>query len=159
MVISRIDRAGEVATKLQRLRAQMTVRGVDAVVLNQLPNIAWLAAGASTHINLASDTGPTSLLITLGSAQVITDRIEAGRLEEEESLPGLGFTLAVDPWDQRGTQLSGRSAGKRLAQDGPGPAIDLSSDLQMLRTHLLPEEVERLQQVGALTSAALAEVI
>lgn len=153
------DRTGEVATKLQRLRAQMAAREVDAVVLNQLPNVAWLTAGASTYINLASDTGPSSLLITFDSASVMTDRIEAGRLEQEESLAALGFRLAVEPWDQRGTQLPRLIAGKRLAQDGPGPGLDLSSDLQTLRTHLQPEEVERLQHVGSLASAAIAEVM
>lgn len=153
------DRTVEVATKLQRLRAQMAAREVDAVVLNQLPNIAWLTAGASTYINLASDTGPSSLLITFDSASVITDHIEAGRLEQEESLAALGFRLAVEPWDRRGAQLPRLIAGKRLAQDGPGPGLDLSSDLQTLRTHLQPEEVERLQHVGSLASAAIAEVM
>ncbi len=153
------ERAFEVATKLQRLRAQMAAREVDVVALNQLPNIAWLTAGASTFINLASDTGPSSLLITHDSAYVLTDRVEAPRLEQEEALPALGFTLAVEPWDGRGTQLPGLIAGKRSAQDGPGQGINLSSDLQTLRTHLQPEEVERLQQAGSLASAAVAEVI
>src|SRR5690349_725376 len=126
MMVSHRDRAFEVATKLQRLREQMAAREVDAVVLNQLPNIAWLTAGASTYINLASDTGPSSLLITLDSAYVITDRIEAGRLEQEESLAALGFSLAVEPWDQRGTQLPRLIAGKRIGQDGPGQGINLS---------------------------------
>jgi antitoxin VapB len=153
------DRAFEVLTKLQRLRVLMAAREVEVVVLNQLPNIAWLTAGASTYINLASDTGPSSLLITSDSAYVVTDGIEAGRLEQEESLAALGFTLAVEPWDQRGTQLSRLITGKRLAQDGPGEGINLSSDLQLLRIHLLPEEVERLQQIGSLASAAIAEVM
>ncbi|HEU5368068.1 MAG TPA: M24 family metallopeptidase [Ktedonobacterales bacterium] len=159
MMEPQIDRVGEVTTKLQRLRAQMAAREVDAVVLNQLPNIAWLTAGASTYINLASDTGPSALLVTLDSASVITDRIEAGRLEQEEALPALGFTLAVEPWDRRGAQAQALVAGKRLAQDGPGPGIDLSGELQALRTHLQAEEVERLQYVGSLASAAIAEVM
>ncbi len=153
------DRAFEIATKLQRLRTQMAAREIDAVVLNQLPNIAWLTAGASTHINLASDTGPSSLLITQDSVSVITDRIEAARLEQEESLSVLGFTLVVEPWNQRGTQLLRLIAAKRIAQDGPGHGANLSSDLQSLRTHLQPEEVERLQYVGSLASAVIAEVI
>ncbi len=159
MMEPQIDRAGEVTTKLQRLRAQMAAREVDAVVLNQLPNIAWLTAGASTFINLASDTGPSALLVTLDSASVITDGIEAGRLEQEEALPALGFTLAVEPWDRRGARAQALVAGKRLAQDGPGPGVNLSSDLQGLRTQLQPEEVERLRHVGSLASDAIAEVI
>ncbi len=158
-MIPNVDRASEVAIKLQRLRTQMAVRGVDAVVLSQLPNIAWLTAGASTHINLASDTGPSSLLITQDNASVITDRIEAGRLEQEEALAALGFTLAVESWDQRDTQLPKLVAGKRIAHDGPGAGINLSSELQTLRTHLQPEEVERLQHIGSLASAAVAEVM
>ncbi|MGZ6387912.1 MAG: M24 family metallopeptidase [Ktedonobacterales bacterium] len=159
MMVSRADRASEVARKLQRLRAQMAAREIDAVVLNQVPNIAWLTAGASAYINLASDTGPTSLLITLDSAYAMTDRIEAGRLEQEESLPALGFTLVVEPWDRRDTQLPRLIAGRRIAQDGPGQGTDLSTDLQALRTHLETEEVERLRQVGALAGAAIAEVM
>ncbi len=155
----RIDRAGEVTTKLRRLREQMAAREVDAIVLNQLPNIAWLTAGASTYINLASDTGPSSLLITPDSAYVVTDCIEGGRLEQEESLPALGFPLVVEPWDLRGRELARLTAGKRLAQDGPGQGANLSSDLQTLRTHLQPEEAERLQRVGSLASAAIAEVM
>ena len=159
MMVTRADRAAEVATKLRRLRALMAAREVDAVVLSQLPNIAWLTAGASAYINLASDTGPTSLLITLAGAYAMTDRIEAGRLEQEEALPALGFVLAVEPWDRRGTQFPGLIAGMRLAQDGPGQGLDLGNDLQTLRTHLETEEVERLRQVGALASAAIAEVM
>jgi Xaa-Pro aminopeptidase len=119
-MISPSDRLAEVATKLDRLRAQMVAREVDAVMLNRLPNIAWLTAGASMYINLASDTGPSSLFITLDSAYVITNRIEARRLEAEESLPALGCTLAVEPWDQPGADLTTLMAEKRLAQDGPG---------------------------------------
>jgi Xaa-Pro aminopeptidase len=159
MMAARPDRATEVAKKLRRLRARMADREVDAVVLTQLPNIAWLAAGASTYINLASDTGPTSLLVTLDTAYAVTDRIEAGRLEQEESLPALGFALAIEPWDRRGTQLLELISGLRVAQDGPGPGLDLSRDLQALRTHLEAEEVERLRQVGSLASAAIAEVM
>ncbi|HEY7356875.1 MAG TPA: M24 family metallopeptidase [Ktedonobacterales bacterium] len=159
MMEPQIDRAGEVTTKLQRLRAEMAAREVDAVVLNQLPNIAWLTAGASTYINLASDTGPSALLVTHDSASVITDSIEAGRLEQEESLPALGFALAVEPWDWRGAQARALVAGRRLAQDGPGSGVNLSSELQTLRTHLQAEEVERLRYVGSLASDAIAEVI
>jgi Xaa-Pro aminopeptidase len=156
---SRAERATEVARKLRRLRARMAARELDAVVLNQLPNIAWLTAGASAYVNMASDTGPLSLLITHDRAYAITDRIEAGRLEQEEALPVLGFTLAVEPWERRGIRLPGLIGEMRLAQDGPGQGLNLSSDLQALRTHLETEEVERLRQVGSLASAAIAEVM
>ncbi|HEY7355494.1 MAG TPA: M24 family metallopeptidase, partial [Ktedonobacterales bacterium] len=66
---------------------------------------------------------------------------------------------AVEPWNRRGPQARALVAGKRLAQDGPGSGIDLSGELQTLRTHLQAEEVERLQHIGSLASDAIAEVM
>ena len=158
-MIPQIDRVLEVATKLDRLRILMVTYKVDAVALNQLPNIAWLTAGASTYINLASDSGPSSLLITMDKAFVVTDRVEAERLEQEEFLPALGFTLIVEPWEQRNTLLKPLLAGKRLGQDGFGEGVNLSRELQILRTHLQIQEVERLRALGSLASAAITEVM
>ena len=153
------DRILEVATKLARLRARMVEAQVDALVLTQLPSIFWLTAGASTYINLASEQGPSSLLITLDRAYVITDDIEARRMEEEERLQALGFTLAVESWNRRGTQLPLLLAGKRVGQDGPGAGVDLSREVQLLRTHLQEQEVERMRRAGALAGAAIARVM
>lgn len=153
------DRVLEVATKLDRLRALMVASRIDVVVLNQMPNIAWLTAGASTHINLASDSGPSSLLITMDRAAVITDRVEAERLEQEEFLPALGFTLIVEPWEQRNSLVTPLLAEKCLGQDGLGQGVNLSREIQILRTHLQVQEVERLQHIGTLASAAITEVM
>ena len=158
-MVPQSDRVLEVATKLTRLRVLMVTSQVDVVVLNQLPNIAWLTVGASTHINLASDNGPSSLLITMDSAFVVTDRVEAERLEQEEFLPSLGFTLIVEPWEQRNTLVTPLITEKRLGQDGFGQGINLSKELQILRTHLQVQEVERLRSIGSLASAAIAEVM
>lgn len=152
-------RTAEVSEKLSRLRRQMLTRKVDAVVLTQLPNIAWLTAGASTYINLASDSGPSSLVITQQQAYVLTDNIEVGRLEQEEELNALGFTLSVEPWDQRGTLLASLLPTSHVGQDGPGIGTDLSLDLQYLRTHLQQAEVERLQSACSLASKAMAAVM
>jgi len=153
------DRVLEAMTKLARLRTLMVTINVDVVVLNQLPNIAWLTAGASTYINLTSDSGPSSLLITMDRAFVVTDRVEAERLEQEEFLPALGFTLIVEPWEQRNILIAPLLAAKRLGQDGLGQGVNLSRGLQILRTHLQVQEVERLCTIGSLASAAITEVM
>ena len=154
-----LDRALEVKTKLDRLRTVMTTARVDVVLLNQLSNIAWITAGASTHINLASDSGPSSVLITMDNAFVVTDRVEAERLEQEEFLPVLGFTLLVEPWEHRNTLLTPLLAEKRSGQDGLGQGVNMSRELQILRSHLQVQEVERLSTIGSLASAALSEVM
>jgi Xaa-Pro aminopeptidase len=153
------ERSSEIATKLQRLRAVMAERGIATVVLRQLSNIAWLTAGASTYVNTATDTGPSTLLITHGSTYFITDAIEATRIEREEAIPSLGFTLTVEPWYERGSRLATMLTGDSIAQDGPGIGVDFSKELQDLRTHLQPEEVTRLRYVGAKAGEAIGETM
>lgn len=152
-------RVPEVREKLARLRKQLVARQVDVLLITQLPNIAWLTAGASTFINLASDSGPSSLVITLEEACVLTDNIETARLEQEEHLVALGFRLIVEPWDQRGSQMAALLLSKRVGQDGPGAGVDFSGELQHLRTHLQIEEIERLRHASMLASQALASVM
>ncbi|HLY30881.1 MAG TPA: M24 family metallopeptidase [Ktedonobacterales bacterium] len=155
-------RQGEVDAKLARLRARMADRRLAAVVVEQNTNIAWLTAGASTAINLASDTGTSPLVITANQAFVVTDRIEARRLADEEDLPGLGFTPVVEPWEHRGGELARLTTGRAVGADTPrfgGDWADMSADLSELRVMLMPAEAERLRYVGRMTSDALAEVI
>lgn len=153
------QRKNEVAEKVQLLRKVMVIHQIDSILLAQLPNIAWLTAGASTFINLASDVGPVKLYITLKNAYAITDNIEAPRIEQEENLGVLGFTILIDQWNKPGLKLRKVLSGTHHGQDGPGAGKDLSSALQMLRSHLLPQEVERLRHVGALASDAINDVM
>ena len=83
MVVSLTDRSREVAEKLARLREQMAAHQLDSLHIVQLPNISWLTAGASSAINLASESVPLSLLITDSQAYAITTNIEAPRFEQE----------------------------------------------------------------------------
>ena len=149
----------EAKTKLDTLRIVMITAEVDVVILNQLSNIAWITAGASTYINLSSDSGPSSVLITMDRAFVVTDRVEAERLEQEEFLPALGFTLIVEPWEQRNTLITPLLTEKRLGQDGLGQGVNLSRELQILRSHLQIQEIERLSTIGSLASATITEVM
>ncbi len=158
-MIPRTERRPEVAKKLQRLRDRMAVHEIDVIRLTQLPNLMWLTAGASLHINLASDVGPTAILITADQAYVLTDNIEAPRLEQEESLPALGFAMMVESWSEPGGHVQSLASGKRMGQDGPGAGVDLSTELQALRANLQDEELARLRFTGALAGAAIGEVI
>ena len=78
------QRSAEVETKLQRLRALMAQRGLDAVYLTTIASTAWLTAGAATYVNESVDTAACSLLITTDAALVMTDPIEEPRLRAEE---------------------------------------------------------------------------
>jgi Xaa-Pro aminopeptidase len=139
------DRHAEVAAKLTRLRGLMAARQVDVAVLTHVANTAWITAGGATFVDEASDAGPSSIVVTADRAVVVTDRVEAPRLEAEEHLGDLGFTLAVDPWYARGGALATLLAGQRVGYDSQGVGVDLRADLRDLRTLLQPGEQARLR--------------
>lgn len=155
----RLDRRAEIDQKLQRLRAAMAAHQIDALVLRRPYNTAWLTAGAATYVNVATDEGASTILVTPTEAIVVTDFVEAPRLEQEEHLGDLGFTLAVERWYARGTELPQRLAGKHVAQDGPGAGLDFSVPLAALRATLQSTEVERLRYVAHLATDAIGATV
>jgi antitoxin VapB len=152
-------RRDEVSVKLAQLRALMTSRALDAILLENTPNVAWLTAGAETAINIASDRGPLALLVTPERACVVTDSVEAPRLEDEEGLVDLGFELVVEPWYRRGAFIAELRAQRRVGSDDDLDATTLASDIQQLRTTLQSNEVGRLRHVCLLAADVLREVI
>ena len=153
------QRRAEVAAKLTRLRQRMAALELDAVVLEQNANTAWVTAGADMYVVLTTDTDPTQIVVTADRAYAVTDRVEAPRLAQDEALPDLGFTLVIEPWYSRGAMLAGLIKGQRVGGDTGRAYRDVASDLQTLRSTLCPDEAERLRRVGQLTGAALGEVI
>lgn len=154
-------RRPEIDQKLQRLRAVMATQWTEALVLRRPYNTAWLTAGAATYVNVASDEGASAIVVTPTEAFVVTDAVEAPRLEQEEKLSDLGFTFAVERWYARGTELRKILAGKSVGQDGPAPGSigDFSILLELLRSQLQPPEVERLRHVAQLATAAVMETV
>ncbi len=157
------ERRAEVGAKLARLRERMAHNKLRTAVLEQNASIAWLTAGATDAINQGSDVGLSSLVITEDHAYVVTDRVEAPRLEQEEHLPERGLTLVVEPWERRGGELARLTTGPQeqigsdTAHSGAGWR-DLSEDLSELRSTLLPAEMTRLRHVARMTAEALQTV-
>lgn len=158
-MVNRAERQPEIAAKLARLRAFMNERGFTALHLATSASTAWLTAGAATYVNQAADGGPSSILVTGEHVFVLTNRVEAPRLEEEEQLAAVGFELMVEPWYRRGAQLARLVEGQRVAQDMPGLGQNVAGEIGLLRARLLPEESERMRAVGRLAAEALHEAI
>lgn len=154
-----ITRRDEVQAKLAQLHERMAARELDAIVLEQIANVAWLTAGAETAINVATDRGPVVLVVTQERAYVVTDGVEAPRLEREEGLADLGFELVIEPWYRRGAFVADMRARRRVGGDGEQDGNTLALDIQRLRTTLHPNDVERLRRAGLLAADALREVI
>src|SRR6478752_5665786 len=122
-------RRDEVHTKLTQLRERMAARELDAILLEQTANVAWLTAGAETAINITADRGPLALLVTPERACVVTDGVEAPRLEAEEGLVDLGFEVVVEPWYRRGAFIADARARGRVGSDDERDPSTVASDI------------------------------
>ncbi|MDQ2885095.1 MAG: M24 family metallopeptidase [Chloroflexota bacterium] len=153
------ERKTEVDAKLLRLRLSMAERHIDAVRLTTIASAAWITAGAGMYVNESTDLAASSILVTTDQAYVVTDSVEAPRLQREEELSELGFEFLVKPWYADSDPAATLLAGKQVGHEGPGAGIDFSAELLHLRTTLLEEEITRLRRVSALAAEAMYEAI
>ena len=164
MATTRMDmapRADEVARKLVSLRQRMARHDLEVVVLTQAHNVAWLTAGATTEVIQNSDRSTIAVALTEDRVSVLASSIEAPRLELEEHLAELGFSIEVRPWWETDPETAPLVSGRRRRwrDDGGTQGQDLSRDLQELRTTLYPSEVERLRQAATCTAKAIQTAV
>lgn len=141
--------SGELDIKLERVQALLSRRLLDALLIQQVANFAWMTAGASSYVNAADSLGVASLLLAPHGRHLLTNNIEAPRFREEERLEEQGWEFRVSPWYEAADGVAQLTKGLRLGADGfyPG-AQDVSADLSRVRMDLLPEEQERFREVS-----------
>jgi antitoxin VapB len=156
-VIVKVDRS-EWEEKERRLRALMDGYNLDAVLLSRSSNVAWLSGGGRSFVNIASDGGVGSLLVTPDARYLLTDVIEAERLRDEEGFGEGGWEIVAEAWDGHRPRLAQLTEGLRVGTDVPGTGFaDLGGDIARLRWLLTPAEVERFRSLGADAGAAIGE--
>lgn len=153
------ERAAEVRHKLSIVRQMMSEHQVDALELRLTTNLAWITSGVPTYINEASDTSPVTIWITPDRAFMLTDKIEAPRMREEQAVESLGFELVIEPWYQRGAFVTQLTTGKRIGQDVTESGVNLGAQIKALRSVLLHSEQDRLRANAQLAAQAMAEAI
>lgn len=152
--------ADEFETKLARVRQLLAKHRLDGLLLRRVSSFAWATCGAASYINTATSNGTASLLITPADRYLITDNIEAPRLEREDRLDEQGWQVKVAPWHRSQDRLSELTRELRLGADGPYPgATDLSAELARMRAALLPEEGERFRSLARLCAEAMDRAI
>lgn len=152
----------EVSRKLELIREALTETGAAAVRLKGTDWFAWATAGASNTVLLAAETGVAEVLVTVRDAWVLTDEIEAQRLEDEEL--SADFKLHVNPWADAAARESFvrdvTNEGKVLS-DRPIPHVEkrLPASLQHHKQVMMSSELERYREVGRKASEAMTEVL
>jgi antitoxin VapB len=146
----------EVEEKLQRVRAMLALQQLDALLLTRNANLAWFTGGARFFVNTATDAGAASILVTPDRHFLLTNNIEATRLDAEERLADLGFELRVSFWYEDGSTLVDLTRGMRLGADAPAlGAADVSQAMAELRLDLSPVEQDRFRKLARLCAKAM----
>ncbi len=147
----------EFETKQHRIQDLLAKHQLEALLLQRVSSFAWATCGAASYINTASTTGEASLLITPSGRYVLTNNIEAPRLEQEEQLRAQGWQFRVDRWHDAPLPVA---HGLKLGADGAYPgAVNLDSEIAHLRAGLLPEEGARFRTLGQLCAQAMDSAI
>jgi Xaa-Pro aminopeptidase len=152
----------EVSRKLELIRKALTETGATGVRLKGTDWFAWATAGASNTVLLTAETGVAEVLVTVRDAWVLTDEIEAQRLEDEEL--SADFKLQVNPWADAAARESFvrevTNEGKVLS-DRPIPHVEkrLPASLQQHKQVMMSSELERYREVGRKASEAMTEVL
>lgn len=150
----------EMETKIARLRQLLAEKQLDALLLQRFSSIAWATCGADVHINTAVSDGACALLITPDGKFVLTNTIEAARLENEEGLGAQDWRFEVMPWYNSENRWAKLLAGKRVGCDGLyAGGQDLSAELAWLRSQLSAAEQERFRKLGELCAQSMDEAI
>jgi antitoxin VapB len=146
--------------KQERVRALLAAKNLDALWLQRTSSFAWATCGGAAYINTATTTGAASLLITPTARYLITNNIEAKRLEQEQGLGAQGWEFRVAEWHTANPAIAELTRGLRLGSDFPAPnATDLTNEIARLRANLTPEEGERVRALGKACAEAMNAAI
>ena len=146
---------GEVLEKLDRMRALLKERDLDAVILKKGANIAW-AIGGRAHVPTTLEMACMDLVVRPDGIEVITNKIEAERLQSEE-LSGIEKVTVINWFEGRDGQLP---QGERIGIDGPDPVrVNLATEIETLRRDLNEFEVARFREICADSAIALGDAM
>ena len=129
-------RQAEVTEKLAQMRRWLLLAHAGAIRLRGVDWFSWAIAGGINVVVLGAETGSAQLLVTEHHAYVLTDHIEAQRLQDEEVTPG---------WDWHVTAWAESQLRERFVADVAAKGVVIS-DRPVAGEHPLPPscKTERL---------------
>ncbi len=141
----------EFQKKLAIMHTLLDRYGVDRLLLRRVSSFAWATCGVASYVNTATTEGAASLLVTHDHCFLITNNIEAARLERETQLMDQGWKFQVSPWYDPTAALIKLTSGKKLIADVCfGDARDINPEFSRIRANLTAPECERMRLLGGL---------
>lgn len=156
-----MERKEEVKIKLERVRNFLREKDLYAMLIKKQPNFSWISAGGVNFVGMATEMGVTSVLITEKEQFVIANKIEAGRMKDEE-VKDLDFEIIEYPWyeDKELEIVKSIVGDKPVGCDVFLPNFKfMENDFRKLRFQLTEGEIERYKFLGEKLSKAVEEVL
>lgn len=161
-----MNRLEEISAKLEFMRQVLAETESVAIRLRGTDWFAWATAGGSNTVLLAAETGVAEVLVTATDAWILTDEIEAQRLQDEQILQdqNSSYQWFVHPWAEGSKRVSfirDVTNGGKILSDRPSDSLESSLPTSLIeqRRVLLPSEIDRYREVGRLASEAMTEVL
>lgn len=155
------ERSAETEKKLDIMRECLRQSGAALLRLRGTDWFAWATAGGSNTVLLAAETGVAEIAVTATHAYVLTDEIEAQRLQDEE-VP-TGYEWQVSPWADPAVRTrfaAELAAGGAVLSDRPAAGEQpLPADFIRQRYCLMESEIGRYREIGLLAAQAMTEVM
>ena len=147
--------------KTGKIRALLEEKKLDAALISSQAGFSWLSDGGRGHVAISTEASVASFFVTMDEVHLITNNIEAQRLQDEE-LADLDCQIDEYPWYDESQHdeiiqrlCSGRQVGADISMDG---LVDISGELAELRYILTDGEVERYRQLGKQCGEAIGKV-
>ncbi len=151
----------ELESKLARIRKLLVDKSLSAVLLRRQSNFSWLTCGGMSYVSIASEYGVGTLLVTKDDCCLLTNKIESGRLKDEE-ITELGIKIIEYDWFSEGSESSLIKElvpnGTIGADDGRANCLDVSKLAAELRYSLTEDELDRYRIFGKESADVLSRV-
>lgn len=148
-------------SKIDKIRSLLRDKGLDAILITSQSNFSWLSDGGRGHVAISTESSVASFFITDDEIFLITNNIEAQRLQDEE-VKGIDYKVKQYPWHDDGKRkaiFQELFNNKKIGSDSPMEgAINISDDIAELRYILTDKEVQRFRELGRDCGEAIGEV-
>jgi Xaa-Pro aminopeptidase len=157
-----MNRNDEINVKEARVRELMERLNLKGVLLKTQANFCWFTAGGINEVTVADTLGVTSILITESERLILSSRIEASRMTDDEGLSKCGFRLVQFEWfdGSEAAEVAKILDPKTVGCDSEGFGYACyEKDIRELRYSLLQPEVDRYRWLGRKASLAVESVL